>query len=114
MTGAPESTTNSAVLDAVKIGIESVKGATVAAVDITDSTGLWASEDPDQPCLYLDSLDLLELVVFLEQEYGWEIDEELIDAGGWSTVGDLTSVVAGIAGDPARPTELPEDDASDR
>jgi acyl carrier protein len=99
MTGASESTTNSAILDAIKVGIESVKGTTVAAVDITDSTGLWASEDPDQPCLYFDSLDLLELVVFLEREYGWKIDEEQIDAGGWRTIGDLTSVVAGIAGD---------------
>ena len=99
MTSAPESTTNSAILDAIKVGIESVKGA-AATVDITDSTGLWASEDPNQPCLYFDSLDLLELVVFLEQEYGWEIDEEQIDAGGWRTIGDLTSVVAGIAGDP--------------
>jgi acyl carrier protein len=90
-------TIHAAVLEAIKLGISSVKGPAAATLTIAESTGLWASEDPDQPSLYFDSLDLLELVVFLEDEYGWVIPEEQIDAEGWRTVGDLASVLTEIA-----------------
>lgn len=80
---------DSAVLDGIRAAVHSVKGPAVAAEEITESTGLWASESPGAPSLYLDSLDLLELVVFIENEYSWTIEEDQIDAAGWQTVGDL-------------------------
>ena len=86
-----------AVFEAIRRGIRHVKGDDYAVLDITDMTSLWAGDTEDQPCLNLDSLDLLELVVFLERECGWSIPEEQIDAGGWHTVGDLASVVLSVA-----------------
>jgi hypothetical protein len=90
-------TIHSTVLEAIERAVQAVKGPAVASIPITESTGLWGSEGADQPALYFDSLDLLELVVFLEDEYGWVIPEERIDAEGWRTVGDLAAVLTEIA-----------------
>jgi acyl carrier protein len=92
MTKKPEAT-NSAVLDAIRMAAHDVKGSFIAAEDITESTGLWSSESSGAPSLYLDSLDLLELVVFIENEYGWAIEDDQIDPAGWQTVGDLATVL---------------------
>lgn len=91
-------TTRAAVLEAIGRGIEQVKGEAVATVATGESTAFWVSGSPDQPCLYFDSLDLLELIVFLEDEYGWEIEESQIDIEGWQTVGDLAEVLTDVAG----------------
>ena len=99
MTNLPE-LTYSGVFEVIRRGICSIKGDADAAQDITDTTSLWAGENDAQQCLNFDSLDLLELVVFLERECGWAIPEEQIDAGGWHTVGDLASVVLSVAREP--------------
>lgn len=85
--------TTGSVVDAIGAGIHSVKGAGPTNEEITESTCFWLGDDPDQPCLAFDSLDLLELIVFLEEEFGWSIPEDQIDAAEWRTVGDLASVV---------------------
>jgi acyl carrier protein len=89
--------TYSDVLSAIRLGISKIKGATDVSQEVTASTGLWVTEDSDQPCLDLDSLDLLNLIVLLEEEFGWRIAEEQIDAENWRTVGDLATVLIGIA-----------------
>jgi acyl carrier protein len=89
-----------AVLDAIKLGIRTVKGPVVAETEITAETCFWASEDP-RPCLDFDSLDLLELIIFLESEMGWQIPEHEIGAG-WVTVGDLAVVVMRVVGAPTQ------------
>jgi hypothetical protein len=82
-----------AVLDVIRAAVKAVKGPAVGTAEITATTGLWASEDPGAPSLYLDSLDLLEIVVFVETEHGWTIAEDQIDAAAWQTVGDLAAVL---------------------
>ncbi len=84
-----------AVLDVIRAAVRFVKGPAVGTQEITAATGLWSSEDPSAPSLYLDSLDLLEIVVFVETEHGWTIEEDQIDAAAWQTVGDLAAVLTG-------------------
>lgn len=92
-----EELTHAAVLGVIRRGIRSVRGPEAEIGDLAGSTGLWGAEDPGQPNLGFDSLDLLELVIYLEEELGWEIPEERIDAEGWRTLGDLASAVMSIA-----------------
>jgi acyl carrier protein len=87
------------VLNAIRFGVEKIQGAAVAGREVTASTGLWVAEATDQLCLDFDSLDLLNLIVFLEEEFGWRIAEEQIDAESWQTVGDLATVIMGIVGE---------------
>jgi len=88
---------DAAVLDGIREAAIRVKGPAVAGGEITPATGLWSSETPGASSLYLDSLDLLELVVFIEDEYGWTIAEDQIDAAAWQTVGDLATVLTAAA-----------------
>lgn len=85
--------TRESVVDAIRVGVRRAKGVALAADEITDSTLLWPAGDADQPCLALDSLDFLELVVFLEEEYGWVLPESAIDVHDCKTVGDLAAMV---------------------
>jgi acyl carrier protein len=82
-----------AVLDGIRTGVLRAKGVRLTEQQITAETPLWPSGDPDQPCLSLDSLDFLELVVFLEENYGWVIPETAIDVHECKTVGDLVTLV---------------------
>jgi acyl carrier protein len=91
MVGGP--TTYEAVVDGIRIGVSRTKGVALAAEDITASTPLWSADELGQPCLALDSLDVLELIVFLEDEYGWDLPESAIDAHDCNTVGDLATRV---------------------
>lgn len=84
------------VLDGVRLGVRTVKGVIVAETEIAAETPFWAGEGPG-PCLDFDSLDLLELVIFLETELGWQIPEEEIGVG-WLTVGDLAAAVMRATG----------------
>jgi len=93
----PQELTHAAAVDAIRLGVDSVRGPDAAPQEVTAATAFWVGEDPDGPCLGFDSLDLLELVIFLEERFGWEIPEERIDAQGWRTVGDLATVVIEIA-----------------
>jgi acyl carrier protein len=98
----PEELTYAAAIDAIRLGVASVREPDAPSQEVTNSTAFWAGEDPDEPCLGFDSLDLLELVIFLEERFGWEIPEERIDAQGWRTVGDLAAVMVEIV--PASPS----------
>ncbi len=52
-----------------------------------------ADSDSGQPSLSLDSIDFLELVLFLEEEHGWVIPEAAIDVQDCRTVGDVATLV---------------------
>ena len=54
---------------------------------IGDETLLWGEE------LGLDSVDALELMVALEQEYGFRIDSEAVDQESLATVASLEKFV---------------------
>jgi acyl carrier protein len=82
-----------AVVEAIRTGVREVKGAGVDAREITAATSFWMAAEAGGPCLDFDSLDLVELLVFLEERYGWELSEEQIDADEWRTVGDLAALV---------------------
>jgi hypothetical protein len=85
-------------VDAVRQGVVEVKGSDLTVEKIAEHTALWpGGGDESHPCLDLDSLDLLELVVFLEGSVGVEIGEERIDAEGWRTVGDVAAVLVSIS-----------------
>jgi acyl carrier protein len=81
-----------AVIERIRAGVCSVKG-DLAGEMVTDEACFWLAADRGEPCLAFDSLDLLELLVFLEEEFGWSIPEEQLDAAGWRTVGDLAALV---------------------
>ncbi|WP_173160178.1 acyl carrier protein [Phytohabitans suffuscus] len=85
--------TYEAVVDGIRVGVSRAKGVALAPEDITDSTPLWSADELGQPCLALDSLDVLELIVFLEDEYGWDLPESSIDAYDCKSVGDLATMV---------------------
>jgi hypothetical protein len=80
-------------VDGIRAGIRRAKGVALAEEEIIDSTPLWLTGDPDQPCLSFDSLDFLELVAFLEERYGWVLPESAIDVNECQTVGDLALMV---------------------
>jgi acyl carrier protein len=81
------------VIDGIRAGIRQAKGAALSGADITDATPFWFSPDAERPSLSFDSLDFLELVVFLEEEFGWYVPEEQIDVNECRTVGDLAALV---------------------
>ncbi|MEM8930996.1 MAG: phosphopantetheine-binding protein [Acidobacteriota bacterium] len=58
--------------------------------DIADDMPLWGDG------LGLDSVDALELMVALEQEYDFAIESESIDESALATVGDLAAFIDGI------------------
>jgi acyl carrier protein len=81
------------VVDRIRIGALRGKGVRLAPEDITESTAFWPGDNLNETCLYFDSLDFLELVVFLEEEYGWVVPETAIDIQDCRTVGGLAMVV---------------------
>lgn len=85
-------------VERIVTGIRKTKGAAVADERIGPDTAFWLGGDPDQLSLAFDSLDFLELIVFLEQEYGWTVPEGQLDAEGCRTVGDLAGIVLATAG----------------
>lgn len=90
----PSSLTLDSALEAIRTAIlQRAKGVGLSETEIDNSTALWATEDPNQPCLSLDSLDFLEIVVYLEDKFGWVIPEEAIDIQDCKTVGDLAQLV---------------------
>lgn len=84
--------THETVLEAIRSGVRKVKGTSLTDEDISDTTRLWPGVNPDELSLGFDSLDLLELVVALEEEFGWAVPEEKIDAEDLQTVGDLVAL----------------------
>ena len=82
------------VIDGIRAGIRQAKGAALSGADITDATPFWFSPDAERPSLSFDSLDFLELVVFLEEEFGWYVPEEQIDVNECRTIGDLAALPA--------------------
>jgi acyl carrier protein len=81
------------VIDAIRAGLSRVRGTGLLDEDLTEHTRLWPAVDRDHPTLALDSLDLLELVVFLEDQFGWAIPDDMIDVPDCQTVGDLAGLV---------------------
>src|SRR4051794_1799377 len=81
-----------AVVDAIRMGVRRIKGAGFAD-DIDEATTLWPADEAAEPGLAFDSLDLLEVIVFLEDELGWRIPDEEVDAMECRTVGDLAGLV---------------------
>ncbi|KPI04861.1 acyl carrier protein familyprotein [Actinobacteria bacterium OK074] len=102
-TGASPSPYNAA-LDGIRTGISRMKRVSGAAGAMTDDTPLWRTEGPERPGLSLDSLDFLELIVFLEEEYGWSVPESRMDLGECRTVGDLAKMVAESVADVGGPS----------
>ncbi len=64
---------------------------------ITASTRLWAgpndASDDAIAALDLDSLDLINFLVWLEDDFGVALPAEEIDLGGWSTIADLFAAI---------------------
>jgi acyl carrier protein len=86
------------VITGIHTGFRHAKrDSTLVERNLTASTHLWPTGDPSQPSLALDSLDFLELVVFLEEQFGWLIPESQLDASECSTVGDLVALIIGSA-----------------
>jgi acyl carrier protein len=73
------------IVDGIRTGLRRVQG-----TDVTETTVLWPGT--------LDSLDLLELLVFLEDEFGWRLPEDAIDSQESHTVGDLATLVLRTVG----------------
>jgi acyl carrier protein len=65
-----------------------LEGTTPEMID--DETLLWGEE------LGLDSVDALELMVALEQEYGFRIDSEEVDQENLATVASLEKFVKSL------------------
>lgn len=70
-----------------EILVESLNLEDVTPEEIGDDMLLWGDG------LGLDSVDALELMVALEQEYGFEIDSESIDQESMATVAHLEAFV---------------------
>jgi len=90
--------THDAIMERIRAAIRSMKGAGLSDGEIGEGTALWPTGDPDQASLGFDSLDFLELVVRLEDLYGWSLPEDLIDASRFQTVGDLAAVAQAVLG----------------
>jgi acyl carrier protein len=81
------------IFAAVKEGIVAVLGPRYKGdVPITEDTPLFAASADSAPALDLDSLDALDLVSILEQQYEKEIPAET-DIEQLSTVGDIVGLV---------------------
>lgn len=57
---------------------------------IGDETILWGDE------LGLDSVDALELMIALEEEYGFRIDSDEVDQADLATVANLEKLIEGF------------------
>ncbi|MFJ2577228.1 acyl carrier protein [Kitasatospora aureofaciens] len=62
---------------------------------ITRESALFYATDPDRPALELDSMDALELLVALEQEFGIELAATSTRTSDLHTVGDVVDAVSG-------------------
>ncbi|MFF7635050.1 acyl carrier protein [Kitasatospora sp. NPDC008050] len=62
---------------------------------ITRDSALFYAADPGQPLLGLDSMEALELLVVLEQEFGVELAETGIRIADLCTVGDVVDAMSG-------------------
>ncbi|NBE92572.1 MULTISPECIES: acyl carrier protein [unclassified Nonomuraea] len=89
--------TYDSVIDKIRTGIERANSTGLSGQDITPETTFWANETTAQTCLWFDSLDFLELVVYLEEELGHRVPEDQIDIDECQTVGDLASLVIAIS-----------------
>lgn len=87
------SLTHDSVVDSVRAGIRRAKAVSLDDGEITESTAFWGAGEPGRPGLAFDSLDFLELVVFLEEQFGWSIPDTEIDVNECQTVGDLASLI---------------------
>lgn len=75
---------------------------------IGDETVLWGEE------LGLDSVDALELMIALEEEYGFRIDSEEVDQDDLATVARLEKLIAELrAGQPKVVAPEPSDGRED-
>ena len=93
LTTTPALLTRDLVVDRIRAAALRAKGVRLAPEEISESTSFWPGGDPNEKCLYFDSLDFLELVVFLEEQYGWVVPEEAIDIQDCRTVGGLAEVI---------------------
>lgn len=62
---------------------------------ITRDSALFYSADPGRPVLGLDSMEALELITVLEQEFGVELADTGIRIADLHTVGDVADAMAG-------------------
>ncbi|AZQ74773.1 MULTISPECIES: acyl carrier protein [Streptomyces] len=62
---------------------------------VTRDSALFYAADPGQPVLGLDSMEALELISALEQEFGVELADTGIRIADLHTVGDVADAMAG-------------------
>lgn len=67
----------------------------VSRAEITRDSALFYAADPDQPVLGLDSMEALELIAALEQEFGVELADTSIRITDLRTVGDVVDAMSG-------------------
>ncbi|GAA0353181.1 acyl carrier protein [Streptomyces blastmyceticus] len=67
----------------------------VSRTEITRDSALFYAADPDQPVLGLDSMEALELIAALEQEFGVELADTSIRITDLRTVGDVVDAMSG-------------------
>lgn len=82
------------VLNGIRVVVRSMKGSGLSDEDLGEDTAFWPTGDTTGLSLGFDSMDFLELVVRLDEDYGWHIPEEDIDAGRCKTLGELTALVS--------------------
>ncbi|WP_019632741.1 acyl carrier protein [Actinomadura atramentaria] len=85
--------TYDAVVDGIRTGVRTVKDGARAGEAVSESTVFWPTAEPGRSSLSFDSLDFLELVVFLEETYDWYIPEEMLDYEECQTVADLAALM---------------------
>lgn len=62
---------------------------------ITRESALFYSDDPGRPVLGLDSMEALELIAVLEQEFGVDLADTDIRIADLRTVGDVADAMSG-------------------
>ncbi|MFE9404272.1 acyl carrier protein [Streptomyces sp. NPDC006530] len=62
---------------------------------ITRDSALFYAAEPGQPVLGLDSMEALELITVLEQEFGVELADTGIRIADLRTAGDVADAMAG-------------------
>ncbi|WP_372492457.1 acyl carrier protein [Actinomadura litoris] len=90
--------TYDAVVDGIRVAVRNVKGGARAGETVLESTCFWPTADPGQHSLAFDSLDFLELVVYLEDHNEWYVPEEMLDFEECQTVADLANLIVKACG----------------
>ncbi|MCD9144922.1 acyl carrier protein [Streptomyces albireticuli] len=62
---------------------------------ISRDAAIFYAADPDQPVLGLDSMEALELIAVLEQEFGVRLADTSIRIADLHTVGDVVDAMSG-------------------